>query len=177
MRLFVAAELPDELLDALAETSAMLRSSVQGRYVAPASFHVTLAFLGEVDSARVPRLMDAIDESCLGYAPFDVTLGEFGSFGRRSKATLWQGLTDDGNLPELAKSVRDCLQFEGFDFDTKGFLPHVTLMRSADLTAGVLPAPVHASARIDTVTLFRSDLSGECPVYEALHRVRLVDYR
>ena len=46
MRLFIAAELPENLLEALAETSARLRDTVKGRYVAPDSFHLTLAFLG-----------------------------------------------------------------------------------------------------------------------------------
>ena len=53
MRVFVAAELPDEMYDALCETSALLRASVRGRYVAPDSFHVTLAFLGNVESWRI----------------------------------------------------------------------------------------------------------------------------
>lgn len=42
MRLFVTVELPEGALEALAETSALLRESVRGRFVASDSFHVTL---------------------------------------------------------------------------------------------------------------------------------------
>jgi 2'-5' RNA ligase len=46
-------------------------------------------------------------------------------------------------------------------------------MRAADLSAGTLPMPQVAKGAIETVTLYRSDLSGERPRYEALHVVRL----
>ena len=173
MRLFIAAELPETLLEALAESSAALRSCVRGRYVAPDSFHVTLVFLGDVEAGRVSLAADALEEGCRDEEAFEASLGEFGCFGRRAKATLWQGFTDAGALPKLAQSIRAQLKDAGFSFDDKAFLPHVTLMRSADLTIGKLPSLALASARIDTVTLFRSDLSGKRPVYEPLHSVRL----
>lgn len=174
MRLFVAAELPEGALDALAETSALLRGSVRGRFVAPDSFHVTLAFLGEVEGHRADAACSAIDRGCAGIAPFPVTLGDFGCFGKRSKATLWQGFRDAGSLAALAESVRAELRDAGFSFDGKAFLPHVTLMRAADLTEGELPAPALAEGVVTNVALFRSDLSGQRPVYEALHTVELV---
>ena len=64
MRLFVAAVLPDAVLDALAETSALLRGSVRGRFVAPDSFHVTLAFLGDTPAERVDDAAGAIEMAC-----------------------------------------------------------------------------------------------------------------
>ena len=173
MRLFIAAELPDNVIEALAETSALLRGSLRGRYVAPDSFHVTLAFLGDVEAARVDLVAETLAEGCVGHAAFDVSLGELGSFGRRAKATLWQGFRDAGALPQLAESTRAGLDARGFAFDDKPFLPHVTLMRAANISTGELPMPALASGRIETVTLFRSDLSGERPVYEALHSVLL----
>lgn len=173
MRLFVAAVLPEELRDALAETSALLRGSVRGRYVAPDSFHVTLAFLGEVAASRVDGACAALDRACVGCGPFAVSLGGLGSFGKRSKATLWQGFADEGELPELARAVRGELHAAGFSFDEKSFRAHVTLMRAADVASGKLPMPVLADGRISSVTLFRSDLSGDRPVYEPLHSARL----
>ena len=173
MRLFVAAELPDEVLDALAETSALLRGCVRGRYVSPDSFHVTLAFLGEVEGYRVDDVCEALDRACVGFAPFAVSLGDFGCFGKRSKATLWQGFRDLGALPDLACSVRKELHAGGFTFDDKSFLPHVTLMRAADLAAGSLPMPQSATGAVSSIALFRSDLSGARPVYDPLRVVVL----
>ena len=173
MRLFVAAVLPDEVRDALAETSALLRECVRGRYVAPDSFHVTLAFLGEVAGNRVDDACAALDRACADCGQFSVSLGGLGSFGKRSKATLWQGFADAGELPELARAVRDELRAAGFSFDEKSFRAHVTLMRAANVAEGSLPMPVLAEGCISSATLFRSDLSGGRPVYEPLHSVQL----
>ena len=173
MRLFIAAELPDTMLDALAETSASLRSSVQGRYVGSDLFHATLAFLGNVEASRVAEIEELLADACSGHAPFETTLGALGSFGRKSRATLWQGFAETGEFKALARDVQEALRSAGFDFDRKGFIPHITLMRNADLAAGILPMPAVATGTIDTVTLFSSDLTGPRPVYEALASITL----
>lgn len=173
MRLFIAAELPENMTEALAETQAALRDVVRGRYVGPDSFHVTLAFLGEVEGSREPLVERALDEACTGFAAVEASLGEFGFFGKARKATLWQALRDGGELAELAGSVRRALADAGFAFDAKAFLPHITLMRAADLTAGELPMPGIAVGTIDAITLFKSDLSGARPAYAPLHTAYL----
>lgn len=170
MRLFFAIELPERLQEALSETSARLRDGVRGRYVAPDSFHVTLAFLGEVmwtDAEALGTLLEAV----AGRHPvFDATLGPLGTFGRARRATLWQGFAAGGDeMRILAEDLRGELRRAGYGFDSKTFLPHVTLMRVADVTGGVLPMPAVATSAIARVALLRSDLTGPRPVYEALH--------
>ena len=174
MRLFVAAELPDALTEALSETSALLREHVRGRFVAPDLFHVTLAFLGEVAHGRVDEVVDCTRRACAGLAPFATMLGELGTFGRASSAVLWQGFaTGRDDWDALALHVRRELRGSDVAFDGKGFLPHVTLMRRANVAAGVLPMPAVDAGEVGTVTLFLSDLSGERPHYEALERIEL----
>ena len=173
MRLFIAAELPQGMIEALSETSARLRESVHGRYVGSDLFHVTLAFLGNVEAARVDATCAALERGCAGHQTIDAQLGELGSFGKKSCATLWQGFRNDDALHALAEAVRDELDFAGFEFDRKSFRAHITLMRKADLTSGLLPPAARAAGLIRTITLFKSDLSGARPRYEALHRVEL----
>ena len=168
MRLFVAAQLPDSMVDALAETSAALRSCVKGRYVRPNLFHVTLAFLGEVNASRVDAAQEAVERTCSRHGAFEAALAGFGSFGKRTRATLWQGFQDEEPFVALAADVRGELSAAGLEFDTKKTLPHITLMRAADVSAGVLPTPQLASGIVDTVTLFQSDLSGPHPQYTSL---------
>lgn len=173
MRLFIAAELPEEITEALAETQADMRTYLRGRFVGANLFHVTLAFLGNVESWRVNDVAAAVESACATHSAFDACLGELGSFGRPHKAALWQGFQNDEGLrafSALALDIRKALEREGLSFDKKRFLPHVTLMRNADLSTGTLNAPVIACGNIDTVTLFASDLSGPQPVYSALHR-------
>ena len=175
MRLFVAAELPAEMLEALSETSAALRSTVRGRYVAPDRFHVTLAFLGEVPGSLVADVISAVEQGCEGHASMYASLGALGSFGRARSATLWQSINTGDSLPALARDVRESLRVKGFSMDEKSFLAHVTLMRAADLSQAVLPMPVVEKGAINTVTVFKSDLSGPHPVYTPLERILLED--
>ena len=173
MRLFIACELPDAVRQALAGTSAALRDSVEGRYVAPDSFHVTLAFLGDVPGSRIPALSRILDEACQGTGSIPVALGALGSFGRKRSATLWQAFADDSQLKELASRIRMALSDDGFFFDEKEFRAHITLMRAANISEGVLPMPEVEAGIIERVSLFSSDLSGKRPIYEAIHTVEL----
>lgn len=174
MRLFVAAELPDVMLDALAETSACLREAVRGRFVGPDLFHVTLAFLGEVPAAQAQEVAGLVARACEDHAPFHTTFGGLGTFGRASSAVLWQGFAEGrAEWDCLARGVREELTNAGYSIDQKGFIPHVTLMRRADVARGVLPMPCVDGGEVSTVTLFSSDLSGKRPRYEALERIAL----
>lgn len=175
MRLFVAAELPEDMLDALAETSARLRDAVPGRYVAPELFHVTLAFLGEVPGVQVGEVANLMGRGCMGRGAFHTSLGALGTFGRSSSAVLWQGFCGgEKDWLALATDVRRELQSAGYVIDQKGFIPHVTLMRRADVSWGELPMPCVARGTIRRVTLFSSDLSGLYPRYEALDSCELL---
>lgn len=174
MRLFIAAELPEAMLQALSETSALLRGQVRGRYVAPDSFHVTMAFLGEVPQAEVDTAITALEAACAGQDPVDASLGALGSFGRARKATLWQGFSRGvDELSGIAGDIREELALGGLPYDGTLFVPHITLMRAASIERGTLPMPVVERGTIESIALFRSDLSGERPRYEALHRVLL----
>lgn len=158
---------------ALAQTSAELRASVRGRYVATDALHVTLAFLGQVPAADVPALCTIADRACSGVAPIEARLGGFGSFGRHSAAVLWQGF-DGAPFDKLAAAVRTGLEAEGFDYDgANSFLAHVTLMRKADVRAGILPTPQTASGTVTRVSLFSSELGEDRARYTALHTCTL----
>ena len=170
MRLFVAAELPDEMAEAACETIASLRDCVRGRFVPPENLHVTLAFLGEVAAPLVDDAAAAVERAASGVGAVPARLGELGAFGHGRRVTLWQAVESAGALEGLAAGVRAALRDEGFSFDEKPFLPHVTLVRAADLSRGPsLAAPATASGDISRVTLFRSQLRGdEPPRYEPL---------
>jgi 2'-5' RNA ligase len=123
--------------------------------------------------ARVAELAELLDDACAGFEPIPVSLGALGSFGKARRATLWQAVESDGGLEALADAIRKRLAQGGFSYDEKGFLAHMTLMRSADISRGELPMPQVARGSVEDVSLFKSDLSGKHPVYMPLHTVRL----
>ncbi|MBQ9058553.1 MAG: RNA 2',3'-cyclic phosphodiesterase [Atopobiaceae bacterium] len=175
MRLFIAANLDQRLCEALAETSANLRSAIRGRYVSPDSFHVTLAFLGECRAEDVNRLEDLLDATAQDFCAISVQLAALGSFGREHAGVLWQGFEPSRELSKLAHELRSRLSEEGFSYDEKSFLPHVTLMRKAQLKGSVLPAACYEAGNIASISLMRSHLGEARAVYETLHRAYLRD--
>ena len=61
MRLFLAVNFNEEIMDALEETQALLqRRGLRGRYAPRSNLHLTLAFLGETTPDRVPPLRSLV---------------------------------------------------------------------------------------------------------------------
>ena len=85
-------------------------------------------------------------------------------------------------LSEVHRTLGDRIAREGIAIERRPFTPHLTIarvrereQRRARALGGRLrdlrPAPI--GWRVDHVTLFRSDLSGPTPRYEALHTITL----
>lgn len=175
MRTFVALQLPEGFAFDVAALARRLSSSVEGRFLPKETYHLTLAFLGEIDETGVAAATQAVDAACEAVPPVPVRSDGLGKFGRASDATLWLGIAADPALMNLAARLRDELSARGLAFDEKPFKPHVTLARRARIPKRDLP-PL-AFPRDDeavAVTLFKSTLEREGAVYKPLHTVELV---
>jgi 2'-5' RNA ligase len=127
-RLFVAIDPPDQ---ARAEVAALCRGVEGAKWVSPAQFHVTLRFLGEVESGSPARIATAL-ESARGTA-FSVRFAGVGRFPpRRSPRILWVGLQPEEPLLGLHSKIEARLAEAGFPGDGKAFSPHLTLARLRD---------------------------------------------
>lgn len=129
MRLFVAVEVPVVAGQALAAAVAPLRERHDGlRWVRPANWHVTLAFLGEVPVGGRIRAVSALYRATAGARPCPITLsGRLGRFGHR---VLWAAVETTGDeLQVLADGVRRELGSDGLAIDDRPFRPHLTLAR------------------------------------------------
>lgn len=169
MRTFIALELPEPFADDVAALSRCLRRAVDGRFMRRETYHLTLAFLGDVDEDGASRAIGALERACAGRLPVPLAATGLGKFGKPHDCTLWLGIEPAPELMDLAQAVRDELTHAGLTFDTKPFLPHITLARRVrmprgDLGSLVFPAP----ARAARVTLYKSTLTQEGAVYKPL---------
>lgn len=174
MRAFIALEPSEGFVEDVAAMARVLSAAVEGRFVPRQSYHVTLAFLGDIDEAQAREAMDAMDEACAGAAAVPMRPDGLGKFGRASDATLWLGLAPDAELTGLADRLRESLGSRGIGFDDKPFLPHVTLARRARLPKGALPElafPLPSDAA--RVTLFKSTLARDGAHYKPLYEIEL----
>lgn len=91
-----------------------------------ASFHLTLAFLGEAETHRAQALIDWVET--LEVTPGRWRLDTWGCF--RGPRILWVGgQTPDAALAGLQARLWENLEAGGFSTRPSSFLPHVTLLR------------------------------------------------
>ncbi|MEU5701110.1 RNA 2',3'-cyclic phosphodiesterase [Streptomyces aurantiacus] len=149
------------------------------RWTAPAGWHFTLAFYGEVDDELVPDLSARLERSARRTAPFALSLRGGGRFGGRA---LWVGATGDvRTLRLLAERAEAAGRKAGVTREEHhGYRPHLTLARSrgpADFAPYVsaLDGFEGRAWTAGELCLMRSRLPvsgvpGEQPRYEVLAR-------
>lgn len=174
MRAFIALPLPEPFEDELAALARQLGEQVKGRFLHRSTYHVTLAFLGEIDDAGRAAAMDALDAACAGMPPVQLAPDGLGKFGHANDASLWMGLQADDALYRLAARLREELDSRGVSFDPKPFRAHITLARRAHLPKGQLaPLPFPNPVQARTATLFKSIITHEGATYKPLYSVEL----
>lgn len=155
-RLFIAAEMPEGIVSAVAEYARKIEPAFPGRYVPRQNYHVTLAFLGDTLLSSILDLDQIVREAAAGMEPFECSLSQAGSFGKRHSAIVWAGLTNQDRLSLLARRIRKGLDARGFSYDPKPAKPHITIARGVDLTGRSLPPLPNATGEIRTTAVFLS---------------------
>jgi 2'-5' RNA ligase len=172
VRLFVAAELPRPVAEALV---AWAPAHEALRPVPLESLHVTLAFLGErsaVEASAVGRLLAGLARPVGG-----LSLGAALWLPPRRPGVLAVAVSDPsgaltGLQADLAAALRGAI---GLEPERRRFLAHVTVARvRRRRDPSALPAPPGVPAFAATaVTLFESRSSSQGARYLALDRARL----
>jgi RNA 2',3'-cyclic 3'-phosphodiesterase len=179
MRLFVAIAPPPAVLDELDALAGPLRASRPDlRWTSREAWHVTLAFLGQVDEAAAARLLPRLERAARRHHRFLLAFSGAGAFPSAGRANvLWSGLSGDrGALAHLAESVTAGASRAGAPPPDKGrrFQPHLTLARCrmpadvTELVAALADFQGHAWTA-DRLHLVRSRLGAtEQPRYTTL---------
>lgn len=186
IRSFVAVTLPGTERFALASLMVEMGRDLWGvKWVEEENLHLTLAFLGDVEPARVEAIKAALRGSLAGVASFRVRLEGIGAFPRADRPrVVWVGFVEGvENLTALAGRVREAMERGGSPPDAKPFSAHVTLGRlRRDAQAPPLLCrrleTLHyegAAFRVHDVHLMKSQLTPSGPIYHPLDTVRLVN--
>lgn len=131
MRLFVAVALPDEVRRRLGRhIASVARDLPAAKWVRSEALHVTLAFLGEVEPARVEELAAALERAASARPPFAARIVGAGAFPPRGGArVLWLGLEPAAPFEALAGAAREAIADSGLACDEKPFRAHLTVAR------------------------------------------------
>jgi 2'-5' RNA ligase len=150
-------------------------------WVAPDNFHLTLKFLGPVDSGRIAALTETVSSAAAAFAPFKLELGGLGAYPSPARPrVLWAGLAT-GAAPAAALAARIDEAAAALDFkrEARAFSPHVTLGRVRQphaqprLGEALAATRVVGTVEVARVSLMRSDLSPRGARYTELATARL----
>ena len=128
MRLFVALVPPASALAELDAAVAPVRAAHPDlRWTPAAQWHLTLAFLGEVDEGTLPDLTVRLARAAHRHPPVSLSLAGGGRFGDRVLWTRVRGGVDGAR--RLAVSVTAAARRCGITLDERRWRPHLTLAR------------------------------------------------
>lgn len=169
---------PQRVLAELTDAVVPLRAArPELRWSSPESWHLTLAFLGEVDEAVVASLATRVERAAGRHPVQRLAVRGAGAFPRPSRATvLWAGIEAGGRaLEALADSVAAGARRVGAPpaNANRRYRPHLTLARCrepADMADLIERLEQFAGTpwTATSVSLIRSNLGGAGPRYEQL---------
>ncbi|GAA2378331.1 RNA 2',3'-cyclic phosphodiesterase [Catellatospora methionotrophica] len=142
-RLFIAVYPPAPAITDLAGLVSRLAftrphpGGLSLRPVPPEQWHVTVAFLGELDPTQLGAATVAMSEA-VAAAPRAprLRLSGGGRFDNGRAAAIWAGLQGDLDvLHDLAARLRAALTAARIPFDPRPYQPHLTLARPGDRLA------------------------------------------
>lgn len=129
MRLFIGLFPPeDHRVDLRREVSgALARAGRKVRLTPVERWHITLAFLGEVEPERLPEVADAVG-GVRAPGPITLRMAGGGSFGKGRSTALWAGIDGDLTaLGDLQARIRAALSAGDLPYDDRPFTPHLTV--------------------------------------------------
>ncbi|MEG3182335.1 RNA 2',3'-cyclic phosphodiesterase [Sphingomonas sp. LT1P40] len=174
-RLFVALRPPQ----AIRQTLLGLMQGVSGaRWQDDDQFHVTLRFIGEVDTPVAEDV--AVMLGSIRHPPLDLHLDGCGMFDTRGRPNaIWAGVAPRDSLAALHRKVDQAIVRCGLAPESRAFLPHITLARlpgSSGSLDGFLSAHAGLSSdnfRVEHMTLYESRLAHGGAQYEPIARYPL----
>lgn len=187
MRTFIAIELPLEIKEALARIQERLKKSgADVKWVNPDNIHLTLKFLGDIDGTQFEKICAIMKAACQDKPAYSMKISSLGAFPKiEFPRVIWAGAEEGGKeTKELAKKLDEKINKLGIPREERSFTSHITLgrvrsaLRRKDLVEGLnkaagLIASEKLEFKVEKITLFKSRLTGEGPVYEPLKEASL----
>ncbi len=188
IRSFIAIDLPDSLNASLERASRQLQDLLAGlpvRWVPVHNIHLTLKFLGDVSDQNIQMIQAILQNEAQNHNIFEISIGSFGVFPNAARPrVLWVGVEAPDELINLQRRIDVETARLGYAPDQRQFSPHLTFGR---VSRNASPKQVRkvsdllrnykigflGAARIETVTLFRSDLGPDGAVYSKIFTAQI----
>ena len=188
LRSFIAVEIPAEIQNAIAQSTASLRNILPKpliRWVAPHNVHLTLKFLGDVSPANLERLAEALKPEAASHEMFSISVGRLGAFPTQRRArVIWIGLDAPPALAALQHGVDAASAQLGYPREERPFSPHLTIGRVAQTASTSdlqhirsalesTKVDILGTVHVQAIHIFKSDLQPGGSVYSHLYALSM----
>lgn len=180
MRVFIALELPQKVKDNLERSMRQFADfATGGNFVPKENLHLTLHFLGNVQSSDLIYVQSAMDSVKDLSAP---TLAVTQFAMQRTGDIVWAKIRQSTELTEVHDRLGEKLEKDNFEVEHRAYRPHVTLIRKksfslpfSEVTKNV--QVFNAPFGTNKLTLFESVFEQGKVSYRPIYTVELKSVR
>ena len=179
IRSFISLDLPLSLRHELSGHAKLIAGQEKRqkiRWLPPENYHITLVFLGEIESAILSGLQFALEQKLEATESVPLTISAITPFPF-SRPRIAAALVErTAEMLRLQRDVANCVRKYGITPERRRFVPHVTLGRlkpHAGKTVDFKVRNILLSGIADSVTLFQSELTPDGAIHTALVEIPL----
>ncbi|MET3697215.1 2'-5' RNA ligase [Bacillus oleivorans] len=174
---FFAVPLPPRTKKVIKEKCDQLSNILPfHKWVHIEDYHITLAFLGGIELAKVEQAILEMSSPLQKLTPFSLSLHSFGTFGKPSQPRIfWVGIEKNQFLHQTRSIVFESCEKVGFQLETRPFSPHITVARKWRGTENfdshlLKEAELSDNFIVDRVVLYQTHLD-RIPKYEVIETI------
>ena len=179
IRSFISLDLPLSLKHELSGHAKLIAGQDKRqkiRWLPPENYHLTLVFLGEIESAILSGLQFALEQKLEATESVPLTISAITPFPF-SRPRIAAALVErTAEMLRLQSDVANCVRKCGITPERRRFVPHVTLGRlkpRAGKTVDFKVRNILLSGFAESVTLFQSELTPDRAIHTALAEIPL----
>ena len=179
IRSFISLDLPLSLRHELSGHAKLIAGQEKRqkiRWLPPENYHITLVFLGEIESAILSGLQFALEQKLEAVESVPLTISAVTPFPVSRPRIAAALVEHTAELLRLQSDVANCVRKCGITPERRRFVPHVTLGRlkpRAGKTVDFKVRNILLSGIADSVTLFQSELTPDGAIHTALAEIPL----
>ena len=180
MRVFVAIEIDSEIKNKLSEyLSKLKRTGADVKWVSPENIHLTLKFIGYIETEALTNLSRIISDAVFGIGPFSISIGNIGAFPslKQPRVVFVCVQERENNLFRIYENLDKGVEQLGIQKESKKYVGHITLGRvKSQKNISKLKNALNSGKecyfgheKVTSLSLIQSKLTPTGPLYTRLN--------